>query len=187
MSHDTQSSKRKHYFIKKDFQTKFILKFCFLILGGVVISTGLLFLFSQDTLTSSFHDSRLVIENTALAILPSIVYTSLITLGLLTSATIIITLFISHKIAGPMFRFEKELKEIGEGNLTKKILLRNKDQAAELADCINNMTTDLHEKVSRIRTELEHILESARKQDTPKEIIEELEHLHQEIVDNLKT
>ena len=187
MFHDNQSSTRKRYFIKKDFQAKFILKFCSLILGGVFISTGLLFLFSQDTLTSSFNHSRLVIENTALAILPSIVYTSLITLGLLTIATIIVTLFISHKIAGPMFRFEKELKEIGEGNLTKKIMLRNKDQAAELADCINDMTAGLQEKVSRIRAELEHILESTRKQDTPREIIDGLEHLHQEIINNLKT
>ena len=33
--------KRKIHFIKKDFQFRFILKFCLVILAGVTISTGL--------------------------------------------------------------------------------------------------------------------------------------------------
>ncbi len=178
---------RSHYFIKKDFQTKFILKFCLLLLAGVIVSTGLLFLFSRDTLTSSFQDSKLVIENTAMAILPNVVYTGLITLALLAIATIIVTLFISHRIAGPMFRFEKELKEIGEGDLTRIVSLRKKDQAQELADCINDMTASLRGKVIPIQTGLEHILKSARKQNASNGLIEELEKLHQDILSNLKT
>ena len=187
MSQDKKPYKRNHYFIKKDFQTKFILKFCFLLLAGVIVSTGLLFLFSQDTLTSSFQNSKLVIEITAMAILPTIIYTSLITLALLAVATIIVALFVSHRIAGPMFRFEKELKEIGEGDLTKKVTLRKNDQAENLAECITEMTASLHEKVSLIRIGLERILESARKQNSSKELIEELESLHRYMSKNLKS
>ncbi len=186
MPKDKQTLKRSHYFVKKEFQTKFILKFCLLLLAGIVISTGLIFLFSQDSLTSSFQDSKLVIENTALAILPTVIYTSLITLGLLTIATIIVTLFISHKIAGPMFRFEKELQEIGDGDLTKKVSLREKDQAGEMAECINNMTASLRDKIILIKTSLDGILESARKQNASKELIEELENLQRNILDHLK-
>ncbi|MBW1829313.1 MAG: methyl-accepting chemotaxis protein [Deltaproteobacteria bacterium] len=187
MSHGKSPYTRSHYFIKKDFQTKFILKFCLLLLAGVIVSTGLLFIFSRDTLTSSFQDSKLVIENTAMAILPNVLYAGLITLALLAIATIIVTLFISHRIAGPMFRFEKELKEIGKGDLTKKVSLRKKDQAQELADCINDMTASLRGKVIPIRTGLEHILKSARKQNASNDLIEELEKLHQDILSNLKT
>ena len=86
-----------------------------------------------------------------------------------------------------MFRFEKELKEIGGGNLKKKVSLRKKDQAEELADCINDMTASLREKVIHIRTRLEHILESARKQNASTDLIEALETLHQEISNNLKS
>jgi len=187
MSQENRAYKRKNYFIKKDFQAKFILKFCLLLLAGVALSAGLLFLFSQDTLTSSFQQSRLVIENTSWAILPAVLYTGLITLALLTIATIFVTLFISHKIAGPMFRFEKELKDIGQGDLTKKVMLRRKDQTAELARCINDMTAGLREKIVDIRTGVEHTLESARNKNAPQEIIEGLEHLHQEIIKKLKT
>ena len=187
MVQDAQSYQRRNYFIKKGFQVRFIIKFCLLMLLGIVISTGLLFVFSQGTLTSSFQNSRLVIENTSLAILPAIIYTSLITLCLLTLATILVTLFISHKIAGPMFRFEKDLKEIGQGNLTKKVMLRRKDQAAELAGSITEMAALLREKVVNIRQGLEKVLESARAQNAPTGVVEGLEHLLQDIRDNLKT
>jgi len=176
-----RSYKRSRYFIKKEFQFKFILRFCLLVLMGAIISTGLLFLFSQGTLTSSFHQSRLVIKNTGLAILPSVVYTNLITLALITLATIIVTLFVSHKVAGPMFRFEKELKVIGEGDLTKKIMLRKKDQIKDMADCLNNMVASLHGKILDIQTEVEHIRNSASRQSAPEGLVEELQQLHHKI------
>lgn len=187
MSHAAGSYKRRIFFIKKEFQIRFILKFCILLLVGIAISTGLLFLFSQDTLTSSFHESRLVIKSTGHAILPSVIYTNLITLGLVTLATIVVTLFVSHKIAGPMFRFEKELKQVAEGDLTKRVVLRKKDQITDMAESLNDMISSLHEKLLDIQTDVERIRQSASKQNAPKELIEELNKLHQNIANNFKT
>ncbi len=186
MSRENPSNIRKTYFIKKDFQVRFILKFCLLLVAGVVVSTGLLFFFSRDSLTSSFQHSRLVVENTSQAILPTVIYTSLVTMGILAIATVIVTLFISHKIAGPMFRFEQDLKEIGNGNLSKKVILRKKDQATAMAACINDMTTGLHEKVSHLQAELERITVSARSQKAPAGIVEELESLHLDFTKTFK-
>lgn len=187
MSQEKHSYKRKNYFIKKDFQTRFILKFCLLVLVGVFISAVLLFFFSRDTLTSSFQQSRLIVENTSLAILPAILYTSLITLAWLSVATVFVTLFISQRIAGPMFRLERELKEIGQGDLTKKVVFRRKDQTAELARCINDVAAGLREKVVDIRTEVGRILETVRETNAPQEIMEGLEHLQKKITEELKT
>src|SRR6056297_3494848 len=128
MPEDKPFVRRKNYFIKKEFQTLFVLKFCLLVLLGVIVSTGLLFLFSQDTLTSSFEGSRLQIRSTGSAILPSVILTNLITLAVIALSSVGVTLFVSHRIAGPLYRFEKELKDIGKGDLTKKISLRKKDQ-----------------------------------------------------------
>jgi len=186
MSHAAESYKRRIFFIKKEFQIRFILKFCILLLVGIAISTGLLFLFSQDTLTSSFEQSRLVIESTGQAILPSVIYTNLITLGLVTLATIVVTLFVSHKIAGPMFRFEKELKQVAEGDLTKRVVLRKKDQITDMAGSLNDMISSLHEKLLDIQTDVERIRQSASRQNAPKELIEQLNNLHQNIANNFK-
>jgi methyl-accepting chemotaxis protein len=173
--------KRRHFFVKKGYQFVFILKFCLIVIAGAVISTGLLFLFSQGTLTSSFQNSNLVIEKTGFAILPSVLYTNVITLILILLATIIAVLYISHKIAGPLFRFEKEIKEIGQGNLTKSIRLRNKDQITDIAEGLNSMTASLHGKVTAIQDDLEQVIERASKENASEKIIEELRHLDQSI------
>lgn len=177
---------RRQYFVQKDFQFKFILKFCIVLLIGIIISTGLLFLFSKDTLTSSFEQSRLTIKNTAFAILPSVFLSNLITLALITLATIVVTLLVSHKIAGPLFRFQKELKQIGEGDLTQIISLRDKDQITAIADSLNQMRANLHDKILTIKEELDKIIELASIKDVPPDFIKQLKHLDQKIGSDFK-
>ncbi len=157
MQENTRAYKRKTIYIKKDFQIKFIFKFCLILLAGVIISTGLLFFFSQETLTSSFENSRLVIKNTGSAILPVIIMTNLITLGIICIATIIVTLFMSHRIAGPMFRFEKDLEKIKQGDLNVNVNLRKKDQFSDLALAMNDMTQGIHQKVSKVHERIDEI------------------------------
>lgn len=186
MSQSEYPYKRRHFFIKKEFQFKFIIKFCLLILLGTFISTGLLLIFSHGTLTTSFQHSRLVVTDTSSAILSAVVYTNLITLGLITLFTIIVVLLISHKIAGPLYRFEKELKEIGEGNLTRVINLRTKDQMTDIAKCLTEMVASLHEKIKGMQNEVEDVIKSASEKNAPKDLIEELRHLNQTIINSFK-
>jgi len=179
-----QTQQRKTHLIKKEFQYKFILKFCLIILAGVIVSTSLLFAFSQDTLTSSFNQSRLVIRSTGYAILPAVVYTNLITLGLVTLAAFIVILYLSHKIAGPIFRFEKELKNIGEGDLTVKIVLREDDQVKDMADSINQMVGRLHQKVHMLNTDVANMLNSIADQNVPEAVTEGIKDFQQQIEKN---
>lgn len=173
--------RRRQYFIQKDYQFKFILKFCLIVLSGSIISTAFLFFFAQGTLTSSFEHSRLVIRNTATAIMPAVILTNVLTLLVITFATTVVVLFISHKIAGPMFRFEKELKDIGQGDLAKKVTLRKKDQFTNLADSLNIMTAALHEKIVSTQAEVAQLIELASEEKAPQGLVEGLDHLHKSL------
>ncbi len=178
--------KRRTYFIKKDYQFKFILKFCLIILLGAVVSTGLLFLLSQGSLTSTFENSKLVIRKTSVAILPSMIYTNLVTLALVTVATIAVVLFISHKIAGPMFRLARELKEIQEGDLTKNIRLRKEDQITEMAAGINALSTSFRAKILELESELDRLKEIAEEENASDQVKEGLNRLRDRIHDQFK-
>ena len=178
--------KRRQYFVQKDFQSKFILKFCVVLLIGIIISIGLLFLFSENTLTSSFDQSRLVIKNTASAILPNVFLSHLIAFVLISLLTIAVTLLISHKLAGPLFRFQKELKEIGNGDLSNVINLRKDDQVKAIADSLNQMRANLQKKILDIKEEVEQIVEVSSGQEIPTDLAKRLEHLNQMIKDNFK-
>jgi methyl-accepting chemotaxis protein len=85
-----------------------------------------------------------------------------------------------------LFRFQKELKEIGDGNLTQVIKLRKNDQITAMADSLNQMRTGLKNNILAIKEEVEQIIESASGQDIPPELIKKLNHLNQKIGSNFK-
>ncbi len=149
--------KRNRYFIKKKFQAGVILKFSLIVLAGILVSTILLFSLSQDSLTSCYAHSRLEIKSTGQAILPAVLVTNLVTLGLICLFSMAVMLFISHKIAGPLFRFEKGIKEVAQGDLRVKVNLRKKDQLSDISTALNQMTSSIHEKISHIDARLSQI------------------------------
>lgn len=181
-----RSYKRRQVFIKKAYQIKFILKFCIIILIGGIISTGLVALFSRGTLTTSFEHGRLIVTDTARAILPTVILTNIITLAIVLLIVVLTVLYLSHKIAGPMFRFEKDISTVKKGDLTLRIFLRKKDQFAELSKSFNEMTASLHDKVKAILSDIDQIRASAEEQNISPAEIEGLERLSRSIHERFK-
>ncbi|HAZ09623.1 MAG TPA: hypothetical protein DCY56_00745 [Candidatus Omnitrophica bacterium] len=135
--------KRKHYFINKVFQSEFILKFCGLVVIGSTVFGIILYLFSKHTLTTSFENSRLVIKSTADYIFPGLLFGGLIVAIFTALAASVIVMLMTHRIAGPMYRFEKYINEIGSGRLYSNLKIRKKDQFQNMAGSLNKMTQDL--------------------------------------------
>lgn len=172
---------KQNIFINMKFQLRFILKFCLLVLAGGILSTVLILYFSRGTLTTSFHESRLVITDTALAVLPAAVYTNLITLAVIFLVTIAVTFYLSRKIIMPMLRFEEDLKAIAEGDLTTKIRYRERDQTTGVGKNLNIMTESLNGKVSDIQTGFKQVIEAASMEDVPDRLAIDLIRLHRRI------
>jgi len=158
--------RRKHYFIDKDFQTGFVFKFCIILIVGAILSTGILFVFTSNTLTTSFEDSRISIEKTSRDILPAMLYTNAVTVVTISLAAIVVLIFISHKIVGPFYRFEKSFEEIGNGNLSLRIELRKKDQFSVIAQKINQMNKQLNDRIVRLK-EKATLIRSEMDQESP--------------------
>lgn len=150
---DAQKNRRKNYFIKRDFQKKFILRFCALVIMGSAISGIFLLLVSRGSVTTAFVNSRLSIVSTVDYILPGLLGSSLVTIILISIATAIVIMYLSHRIAGPLFKVEKSAREIGAGDLALRIRLRSTDEMAKLADCFNEMTENLNIHLSEIKAE----------------------------------
>jgi len=161
---------RRKYFIDRAFQTRFIVTFLLiLVMGGClsVVLTWLGWFGGADTLTSNYDSGGLVIKKTSLAILPSVVWTTLITTCVLGLVVWLVTLLVSHKIAGPMYRFEHDIQTIAEGDLQKKIRIRDGDQFAALAESLNAMVDGLNGKVAKMETKLARLADQAREVESP--------------------
>jgi methyl-accepting chemotaxis protein len=149
---EQRSHRRKIIYIHRTFQRNFIIKFCIIAALGMVSASLLLYIVSKDSLTATYRYHHLAVKTTAEAILPGLVITNLVVLLALIVASVFVTLYISHKIAGPLYRLNKSLQAIGEGDLTMNIRLRQKDQLMEFASTINTMVENLRERIEEIET-----------------------------------
>jgi len=128
------------------FKIRFMLRFCILVILGVV-GTGILFyLLSFRKLGTGYGDAVHTIYNLKRVVLPTLFASleSILLLGIVTLIIAAMSLFFSHKIAGPLFRISKDLDTIAAGDLTVETRLRAKDQIAELARIVNGLTKRLN-------------------------------------------
>jgi len=143
--------RRRNYYIDKEFQGKFILKFCSLILMGSLISGTIIYGMSRATVTTAFVNSKLTIKSTADFMLPAVLLSSAVMILMIGIATIAITLFTSHRIAGPLYRIEKDIDEITSGNLNIVFNLRHGDEIKPIAASLNLMAGSLKEKILAVK------------------------------------
>ena len=130
--------KRKIILIDRKMQ----LKYAFMI-GGVLIAMLLLveyhtYLTIQSILPNILSSAigKQVRQIHLWLIINSFIYTALVA---------VVSVYISHKIAGPVFKLKKQIREIiDSGDTNKKIFLRKGDELNDLAAVIN----ELLEKVS---------------------------------------
>lgn len=146
--------KRRIYFIEKSFQAKFIMKFCGLIGLGGILTIGLLYLWARGATTVSIVNSRVVVTTAANFILPLLIQTVIIVTILIAIATIAVTLFVSHKIAGPLYRFKKIMEAMGEGDFLSQVKIRKGDQLQDLAKIFDNMIAKNRLKIKALKADL---------------------------------
>lgn len=61
------------------------------------------------------------------------------------------SILISHRIAGPLYRFQRIFRDLGKGNLTMEIRLRGKDYLHTEAEAINDTIADLGERIRGVQ------------------------------------
>ncbi|MBI5631705.1 MAG: HAMP domain-containing protein [Elusimicrobia bacterium] len=134
---------RKTVLVKRSLQLKYIgLVFVSVLLACLIIGADV-----YHTMT------RMVLEdNPALA--PSLAHFNLIImvkLGLYLALILLISLYVSHRFAGPIYRFEKSAQIISSGDLTHRVSLRMGDELLELQEEFNGMVASLQSLVQKDR------------------------------------
>jgi methyl-accepting chemotaxis protein len=102
----------------------------------------------------------------------------------------ILAAMISHRIAGPLYRFEQSARAFADGDLTHRVMLRSGDELTEMQRAFNDMAADLQTKVQkdrflakRIQTKLDALaakLPDSRLQSEIDALKEEVGHLTKE-------
>lgn len=146
--------KRRIYFIEKGFQFWFIVRFCLLVIAGALITLSLFYFFASKTTTVSFENTKAVVKSTADFVFPVLIQTLIITTIIVALFTIMLTLYISHKIGGPVYRFKKELELIANGDFSSDCRIRKGDQFQGLAQLLNSAKKNLREEFLQLKQNL---------------------------------
>jgi len=151
-------SRRKNYFIKKRFQASFSVYFLALLLLEAFLIGALFFYISRGTVTTAYLHDGLRIESTGTYFFTGFILISLIvgvTVGL---GALLVFIFLSHRLAGPLYRFEESLGRMAGGDLHYKVNLRKKDQFEELRKALNGLIVNMGGRIGEIKQDVSSIL-----------------------------
>lgn len=141
MAQNDQNAHRrslKHLLIKKRMQLKFALIIAFSLLVLLAIFQVQTYLNLRSILLHGLTQTA-AIEIRFFQIVFGLMYVLIITL---------FSFFISHKIAGPLYRFEKDVRGLAkDGDLTRIFRLRKRDEMQELAEALNTMVSGFRGKL----------------------------------------
>ncbi len=172
--------KRRKLFIKKDFQGKLILS-CFLFVTGAgLLFNVLLGILSADSMTISYANQDLQMGQTPFMLFKQALAANWFLIIIGGGFVMLASLFLSHRIAGPLFRFETTLDNMLHGHLDNSIHLRGKDEGKELAKKINELNVQLSQSfyaISQNSKALQILTEQALTLDLPEKEKERLASL----------
>jgi methyl-accepting chemotaxis protein len=135
MAENVRPYRRKQYFIAKKFQTKYVgLFLLFMFLTGALCAYVIYYttmVLMGEKLANVYPQGRLI------AIINSVNLRILLSLVMVAPLVVIISIFLSHKIAGPMYRMEKFLTAMAGGDFSSRITLRKGDELKTLAERMN--------------------------------------------------
>jgi len=181
-------NRRKNYFIDKNFQTKFIVRFCLLIMLASLMTGALVYYLNRQTTTVAFENLKVVVKSTADFILPILLEVMVVVTFVIGLATIAITLFTSHKIAGPLYKLKVELEKMKEGDFSSPVRIRAKDQLQKVASefdemrlRVNNSVGTLKENWNPIKEELSRLQREAKSEEEKKSLLSSIEQLDSEL------
>jgi len=149
--------RRRHYFIDKEFQGRYIFSAFISIVVGSAVFALIFGFFSSNTLSIVYENYHLRLGTTPALLLNRIFSAQWLFILLGGVGIGIIVLFLSHRVAGPFFRFEKTLDKMTDGDLSQRIQLRKHDEGKVLGEKINGFNDMLSDRIKKIRQAAEKI------------------------------
>ncbi len=144
-------NRRRMRLINPRFQVGLMVKFilahtAILALCGLALHT-----FLRGEVQANLQSAHAVYRSVGDMLAPIIVTLILLSWGILSVATIVVILYASHRIAGPMYRFQQALREMAGRNVRTLTRIREDDQLGEIALDLQRVRDLWADDIARIR------------------------------------
>ncbi len=136
--------KRRTIFIKKNLQMRYMALIVLSVLAGLLIMA-----FELTFTLNDIFDKYPVLLQPLYDNFPAIAYGFIYKIVIYVVFVVLISAILSHKMAGPVYRFEQTCKAIAKGDYSQRVHLRKGDQLTELQDDFNKMMDRVQEEVKK--------------------------------------
>jgi methyl-accepting chemotaxis protein len=143
-----------NFSVKRQMQVRLLLKILLIISVSVGLMGVIFYLYSNREIASTYRQFHIQAKNFLDYLLPAVVGSLVIAL----ISALAIGIFFPHRIAGPLYRIERDLKEkVGKGDLSIRFVLRKGDEVHDLAKAINTTLGMLGQKIKNIKEPVEKL------------------------------
>ncbi|MBU0943565.1 MAG: methyl-accepting chemotaxis protein [Proteobacteria bacterium] len=149
--------KRRNYLINKNFQGKLILGYFLFMVAGCLLFTVILAAFSADTMTMVYRNDDLQMGRTPMMLARQVLAAHWVLIVVGGALIVVAATFITHRMAGPIFRLEHAVDNMISGRLDDVIYLRKKDEGKELAAKLNQFNEELSHKIRQMEKRSKNI------------------------------
>lgn len=156
--------------IRKDFRLWFQIKYCLVMIAGLAATSLCIYLYFKQGLGENYSESLITLTRVEQALPAALLVTFSLQSLLVLLFSIAINLFVSHKIAGPIFRFEHSLRCISDGDLQHVTRIRDNDQLKSMASALNRLIASLrstYTSLHGVEQELGQIIRQQEKGESP--------------------
>ncbi|MCD6413145.1 MAG: HAMP domain-containing protein [Elusimicrobia bacterium] len=155
------SYRRRHYLINKKYQIRYTIYILASMIAVAVLISAVTFSVIYPMLSAKL--SKAVTEAISKDISRGLLITYWTGVAVLIAVAAVFGILFSHRIVGPINRMTALVNEIKQGNLSKKIILREKDEFYPLANAINDLLDELDETVAVSRQKIGEFAENLEK------------------------
>ncbi|MBN1871786.1 MAG: methyl-accepting chemotaxis protein [Candidatus Omnitrophica bacterium] len=119
---------------------------------------ALLFYVSRGTITTAYLAEGIKVQSTFSFFFVNFLLISLIVLVTIGLSAFAVFIYLSHRMAGPLYRFEKSLYDIiADGDLRYRIQLRSSDQFEEMQQALNGFFECMEDRIKEIKYDVSDI------------------------------
>ena len=136
--------KRRTIFIKKNLQFSYMMLIILSVLAGLLIMA-----FELTFTLNDIFDKYPVLLQPIYDTFPSIAFSFIYKIIIYVVFVVLISAIVSHKMAGPVYRFEQTCKAIAKGDFSQRVHLRKGDQLMDLQDEFNKMMDRIEEELKK--------------------------------------
>jgi methyl-accepting chemotaxis protein len=146
--------RRSIFLINRRFQFRFAFYVCSWLIALSFVYPLIIFQLFDFFLRYMAADPNAPDVTTIVQTRESLLYLLIAMQFILLSVTFLISIFMSHRIAGPLFKLKKYFSEAAQGRLGDRLFFRKSDHFHDIADSFNTMTAGLRDVLSKNAEEI---------------------------------